>query len=416
MRDNIDQLFSVVEDLQKKLTAITEQKGQNDGIPNGDFIHRDELEKMKSAITEKFEAEIKSVSKASRLPKEIEEDEAKARMRGFKSFGDFILSIKKSSKGDFDERTRLKTAMTETTDAQGGYTVPEEWQSSVLGYLNNPATVVPKFTKLIQGTLTRHLPKWLTDLSVTWTGETTNKTATKPTLTTKTSTLNKLAAIVTFSDEYIEDDITDMTGLVTKLIGENMAVEFERVGITGDVTGLGDPFNGILYTAGTATQNQIGGNLSYTDLVNTWNNQNVLEKYRVGAEWTMNRKSLGLVMGIVDGNGRPLWNLQSINGRMVNTIFGDMINVSNTILNTYTLAGGTGESAIVYGNMGNVIMGERRGNRGISVNVTNQGIVSSGTSVSENLWQADETGYRFVKRASIVVANPEGFSVLQGVL
>jgi len=414
--EKIDQLLSTVDELQKKLSAIEATRGQKDGIPNGDFIHRDEMEKMKADITKGFEEEIKSLRAVSKLPKEDDDAEkAKIRKDGFNSFGDYVLTVKKAHGGDFESRKLLKTSMIEGTDARGGFTVPEEWESSILGFLNDPATIIPKVTKLVQGTLTRNLPKWLADLSVTWTAEVTDKTVTNPTLQNKQSTLKKLAAIVTFSDEYIEDDISDITGLVTRLVGENMNVEFERVILTGDVSGLSDPFNGILFTSGTKTVSQVGGSLAYDDLVGIWNNANVLEKNRNGAEWTMNRTVFGKVMGLVDIQGRPLWNIQSINGRMVNTIFGSPINISNQILNTYTLNGGTNESAIIFGNLRNVIMGERRGNRGISLNINTQGIVSTSTSVTENLWQADETGYRFVKRASVVVANPEAFSIGIGI-
>ena len=411
MDERIDQILRTVEELQKKLIAVTAERGQNNGNVKGDFIHMAEFEKMKADIQTKLEEELKAIRLSSKAPLDNEEIERKARLGGMKTFGELLMTVKDGNRNNI-----LKTSMSEGTDAQGGYTVPQEWDSGILGFLNDNATILPKLTKITQGTLTRNLPKWLTDLTVTWTAEGIAKTTTKPTLESKTSTLKKLAAIVSFTDEYLEDDISDIASLVIRLVGENMAVELERVALTGDVTGLTDPFNGILYATGTNTVNQVGALLAYSDLSATWNNQNVLEKNRVGAEWTMNRAAFGKVMGMVDANGRPLWNIQSINGRMVNTLFGDTINISNTLLNTYTLGGGTNETAIIYGNLRNVIMGQRRGNTGIKTNVTNQGIISSSTSVSINLWQQDETGYRFVRRNSIVVANPEAFSVLLGVV
>jgi hypothetical protein len=48
---------------------------------------------------------------------------------------------------------------------------------------------------------------------------------------------------------------------------------------------------------------------------------------------------------------------------------------------------------------------------GIELLVTQHGIISSSTSVSTNLWQQDETGYRFVMRRSVVPIG-EAYTVL----
>jgi len=101
------------------------------------------------------------------------------------------------------------------------------------------------------------------------------------------------------------DDISNMPGKLQMLVAENMGVEIERIVLVGN-TGVGDPFMGIAFSAGINTVAQSGANLQYLDVLNCYNNANVLESYRKKPEWYLNRTSLGLVMNLVDGNNRPL--------------------------------------------------------------------------------------------------------------
>jgi HK97 family phage major capsid protein len=156
----------------------------------------------------------------------------------------------------------------------------------------------------------------------------------------------------------------------------------------------------------------IGATLAYQDLVNTWNNTTVLEGYRNGAEWMMNRRALSLCMNLVDLQNRPLWNIQSFNGAMQNAILGNVVNVCQEI--TDVLGDGT-QTNIFFGNPKYVLLGEKAGKGGIQVDVSNTAVHSTSTSVTENYWQQDLTGYRFVIRRSVVVSVPQAFSVLQAV-
>jgi hypothetical protein len=66
----------------------------------------------------------------------------------------------------------------------------------------------------------------------------------------------------------------------------------------------------------------------------------------------------------------------------------------------------------MYGNPKHVLLGEKSGNGGIEVTVSNEAIMSSQSAVLENFFMQDLTGYRFKIRRSVVVVNPEAFSVL----
>jgi HK97 family phage major capsid protein len=411
-REEKEQLLKLSKEMSDKLSDLAKENGrEEDGKAKADALEKEEMAKRQKDILDKIENlgkevatnKVKSVRFVYGDKKELAPDEIKI------SFGTWLKMIKYNHPGVSGDI--FKTSMNEGTPAQGGYTVPTEYESMIIGELNNAANMISKFTRYPQNAPTKQIPKWLTDMAIYWVAEEGDKTVSKPTLTYKNSVLKKMAVIVKFTDELLEDNISNLDTWVAKLVAENFATELQRVALVGN-TGAGDPFMGIAFSVGIDTVAMIGATLAYQDLVNTWNNTTILENYRNGAEWMMNRRALGLCMNLVDLQNRPLWNLMSFNGAMVNTILGDVVNVCQEI--TDVLGDGT-QTNIFYGNPKYVFIGEKAGSGGIQVDVSNSAIISSSTSVSENLWQQDLTGYRFVLRRGVLVAVPEAFSVLQAV-
>jgi len=385
----MESLMKQVTDMQGLLATLAKEKGQNDGIVNSDAIKRDELEKMKTDILSEMDKKM-AVSKSPANP---EPEKKKIPL------GRWLLACKQH------DHSILKTSMSEGTPAQGGYTVPDGYDTQIYGILNNPTTVVPKCTPYPHGQsdgFTKHIPKWLTDLTITWVAEAGSKLYTKPTLTENTSVLHKMAAIITFTDEYLQDDTSNITQEVSRLVGENMAVELERIVLAGN-TGAGDAFMGVGFAVGVNAHAQTGANLVYSDILSLINDTTMHEQTRAGAEIYTTRGILNLIMGLVDGNGRPLWNLNSINGAMVNTVLGIPMNISSQCTATHML----------YGNWKNVLIGYKAAGvgAGIQVEVSNTAVDGAGA----NYWLTDQTGYRFVMRRSVVVINPEEFVKLTGV-
>nr|BDD45338.1 hypothetical protein 14 [Elusimicrobiota bacterium] len=403
---DFEKLMQQVAGLQNRLTELTKKNGQKDGVPDVDSTHREELERWKDAVLDEVIEKVYGRIKAEqKMPFEGETETKKAN----EAFGKWLLKVK-INHPEIAERY-MKT-MSEGVDAEGGYTVPEEYETTIMGSLNDSPTLVKKCTPYPQNTDVKNIPKWLANMIVGWVTEKGIITSSSPTLTRKQSILSKIAAIVPFTDEYLQDDISGIQSQVAKLVGENFALEIERVALMGD-TGGGDPFNGLYYDPNVNVVNQEAGSLQFSDIVKIWNNPNVLEKYRGrGCEWYMNRTALGLVMLLVDDSGRPLWNVTNAFGKPANTIMGDPVNLSSKIPSTL---GGGDETAIFYGDYKYILLGFKRGAGGITVDVSNSAVISSGGDVVENLWTQGETGYRFVKRQGILVAVPEAFSVGKGI-
>jgi HK97 family phage major capsid protein len=393
-----DTILTTVNDMKNQLSIIAEKQGQTDGIVKANAIKKDELEKMKTDILLEFEKKFAE----SKMPLPVPE-----KKQGMK-LAEFMLKAKVNHSSLSD--LFIKTSMTEGSAYQGSYTVPVEYGDMILGALNNESLVVNRFTPLVHNMgYIKYMPKWLTDLSIYWVDEEAVKTQSKPTITRVTSTLKKICAVIVASDEYLQDDITGMEGQLAKLVGENIAIELERLAFIGS-TGAGDAFNGV-FSSTPNSVTQAGAHIIYSDLTRLLNHASMLERYRVGAEFFMNRTMLGGVMGIVDSTGRPLWNMQlNAQGQLINTILGIPITVCTSITDTCATLGA--KSVIFYGNPNQVMIGRKAGQEGVDLLVSQHGIISTSTSVTVNLFTQDETGFRFVLRRSVVIPVALAWTVL----
>lgn len=377
----MDAIMKQVADMQGLLATLATENGQKGGIPNADAIKRDELEKMKTELLEAMDKKMAP----SKAPAETDEEK---KMKDFE-FGKWLLAIKNG------DHAYLKTYMEMGTEAQGGYVVPTGQDTEIYGALNNPATIISKCTMYPHGQMdghTKNIPKWLTDLTVAWIAEHTAKYTTKPTLTRQQSILLKMYAMIPFTDEFLADNTANMTQKVSERVGIGMNVELERSVLAGNT----DPFVGIGYAVGTNAVAQLGANLTYTDLINIVNYA-LIEEYHNGGELFMTRAGWSLCMGLVDGAGRPLYNITSINGAIARTVLGVPVNISSRVVATQ----------IIYGNLKHVLLGYKAAGAGagIRVDVSNSAIDADTT----NYWTQDMTGYRFNMRRSVIVVNPEAF-------
>jgi HK97 family phage major capsid protein len=400
-----EKLMQQVSGLQGRLTELVKKNGQENGVPKVTSSQKEELERWKEAVlTDVVDKVVDRMKAEVKMPF----GDTKGSEEQKDSFGRWLLKVK-IKHPEIAERY-LKT-MSEGVGSEGGYTVPEDHEKQIMGALNDSPTIVQKCTPYPQNTDVKNIPKWLTDMIVGWVTEKGIRIKSTPTLERKQSVLGNISAIVTFTDQYLQDDISNIGSQITKLVGENFGLEIERVALMGN-TGSGDPFNGLFYTPNVNKVPQSGGSLQYEDIVKIWNNPNVLEKYRSkGCEWYMNRTALGKIMLLVDNNNRPLWSLTNAYGKPANTILGDPVNLSNQIPSDIN----GDETAIFYGDYKFILLGYKTGQAGITVDVSNCAVISDSGQVIENLWTQGETGYRFDKRQGILVAVPEAFSVGTGI-
>jgi len=152
-----------------------------------------------------------------------------------------------------------KAAFNETTDADGGYTVPVELEASILSYIEEEAIVRPRATIIKMKSDTWKSGKLDQSASqfggvvVSWVGESETTTDKKFTLTQISLTAKKMLMLTTESREILSDSNIDFANYVVNIFGR-AAVYFEDQEF---LTGVGGAHpNGILVDADIAVINR----------------------------------------------------------------------------------------------------------------------------------------------------------------
>jgi len=130
---------------------------------------------------------------------------------GFKSFGEFLASVKKAAGGEMDKR--FVNTMTTGVDAEGGFLVPEEFMTDVTKTLQSQESLLAKTRQFVVSSNNLTLPKdesqpWTGGVQSSWLNENAQYTATTPnTLAEVNFKLNKLGALIHITDELIADSV-----------------------------------------------------------------------------------------------------------------------------------------------------------------------------------------------------------------
>jgi len=295
-----------------------------------------------------------------------------------------------------------KTIMSEADMAQGGYTVPVEYGNEIIK-LERAGSILRQLARNFpMATLTRLLPRQLTNVVVTWTTEGAVKTETKPTFGQLTQTAKKLAAIVKMTDELLEDNSVDLDQFIMELIAEAMGLEEDRVGFAGN-TGAGDPFMGVLYAAGVNIATMAGATATFDDLVDLIMSLNA--KYREGATLVTSTTGLQVLMKIKDAQGRYIWQVPGLG--QVPLIWTYPYKISDQL--PVNLGVGLNETPILFGNWKkHFFVSDRGGYEVFSSKSASDWVAAALTSA----FTQDETWSRFKKRMSLDVALAPAFSRL----
>lgn len=310
------------------------------------------------------------------------------------SMGDFLKAVFNKDEKFLEEAGVVKTAngQSEGTSADGGFTVPTEYANEIVK-LERQFSIVRRICRLFpMGSLTRLVPRQLTNPTVTWTAEATNHTKTKATFEQITQTAKKVSALVPMTEELLADNNVNLDTFLFQVVAEAIGREEDRVALAGNAGGS-DPFNGVLYATGVNNVSMAGATLNWTDLVDI---QMALKApYRARGRFVIGSTALGLVMKLKDDYNRPIWTMPDVGSPGV--IMGK----------PYDETDGTAMASIIeFGDWGNYLWISDRG--GYDVKASDSASDANGAAGSAFL--QDEIWYKFRRRENIVVAQPEAFA------
>lgn len=303
--------------------------------------------------------------------------------------------------------SREKSALITTSDALGGYTVGTEYEHAIIGALNNIATWPGKMNPLEMGAQTVKTTNWLTNFSIAWATENARKGSTNPTFGQLTRTLSVAYALIAISNQELNWNLINLEGVLEEKFGELLGLEIERCALVGK-TGDGDPFNGIVNSTGVLTQAQAGAGFARKDLFNIMNKTTLIERFRVGAEWTFNRTVLGAILNLEDEDGRPVFDTEKVLASKM--ILGYPFNITDQM----TISGGTNQ--IIFGNPKNSSFVKPMGRGSIAIDISNSGILTDGAGVvTYNAMEQNGNLFRLELECGTSCDNPKAYVVGTGV-
>lgn len=221
-----------------------------------------------------------------------------------------------------------------------------------------------------------------------WVAETDNKPVDRPTLGSKLMTPYTLAVIVPFSNQFRRDKARLYNELVRKL-PQALAKKFDQT-VFGDVAAPGSNFDKL----SGATSVGIAGN-TYKGLVAA--DQAVATGGGTLNGWAISPQGRGLLLGAVDGFGRPLFLSDPNNQGSVANLLGAPVYMSNGVYLADADGAGAGTAAQLgfAGDWSSAAWGSVEG---VSISIADQATLTDG-STQINLWQRN----MFAVRAEIEI-------------
>lgn len=374
------------EELDKKIKDMI--KAEVDPMIQG------QLKEQLQDATNKLKAELKPVDDAE--TKAVATGEKK-----FKSFGDFLRSIRRVRSGQGqDERLKklyVPFSVEKTTghmevgdDSQGGFLVPEEYRMQLLEFALENSVVRPRATVLPMTTDSLKIP-FVNDTShassvfggvvAYWTAEAAAKTASKPTFGQLELTPHKLAGLTYASNELEADSAIPLQTLITRQFGSAWGYYEDDAFLQG--VGAGQPlgvFNcGCLKSVLRNTANRV----MYEDLAEVY--QSMLPSSLNTAIWVIHPTVMAELIELGSGNAADasgkilIWQTDAKVGPTW-TIFGRPVIISEKL----QALGTAGD--ILFADFRYYLIGDRQ-------SMT----IDSSTHVA---FTSDETCWRFVLRVA----------------
>lgn len=221
----------------------------------------------------------------------------------------------------------ITKALNETTNSQGGFTVPEVWSNQLLALIQAKAVVMNDLDVRQMTSDTLFIPKVTTGTTAYWPGELSTITDSSAAYGQITLSAKKIAALTYASSEVLEDNNVDMAnGLVTQM-AEDLGLAMDKAIYWGSCTtasntGAADPFYGLLHTASYTNAVDAAGNTNQTGAWGTASavtaanislagiNAAVIEVLKDNHDQPdvsyFNPRTIGALMQLTDSTTRPL--------------------------------------------------------------------------------------------------------------
>jgi len=292
-------------------------------------------------------------------------------------------------------------ALTEGTDSEGGYLVPEEFRAEVIR-LAGEYGIARRYCRVVP--MTRDVMKFPTvesGVTASWVDEGGTIGTSQPTFGQVTLTARKLAAITVMTNELLADANVDVVRLLQQLFAEALAQAEDDALFNGSA---GGNIPGILNNANVTTVTMSAGNTSFAD-VTADDLADMIDQIPTNAarnaRFYLHRNILTYLRKLKDNNGQYIW--QPPASGQPGTIWGYPYELSEVMPDNSD--DGAGKPFIVFGDLRYVLFGDRQQ---VSIKISTEGTVGN-----VKLFETDQQAIRFIERIDIQLAVPSALVVLK---
>lgn len=234
-------------------------------------------------------------------------------------------------------------AHTVATDTAGGYTVPDEWEATIVRKLRE-FTYMRQYAKVIQTSMgTLNIPRETSIGTANWTAEGAAFNENEDVFGNVTLSPHKMSRLVKVSEELLNDSMFDLGDWLSTTFAESFADLEEAAFINGD--GSSKP-RGVLLDSTAGVTAAATNAITFDEIADLY--YSVKPAYRSRSVWLMNdatRKTLSKIKTGVSSDLRYLWT-ESVSSGQPATLFGrPVISASNMP----TIA--TGVKAVAFGDL-----------------------------------------------------------------
>ncbi len=264
---------------------------------------------------------------------------------------------------DFVERAvngSEKAALNETTAAQGGYTVFPEYISTLLALARLNSVALQDANVIQVSTDSIHIPKEDTKFSGAWVAEANAIGAVDPTFTEINLTPKKYASYTTASNEMLADTEFDIVSMLTSQFAESVALEIDKQVFDVNQT----QFTPLPDAAGINSVETLTNTIAgLSDWRVTSNAMAQLSSNKLaGAKWYTHRTFFHYLRVMKDELTNGLYDPQSGMGPL-----GSLWGFPVALPESYSTDSTAGAPVVLFGNLMNYIIAERKG--AISIDV-----------------------------------------------
>lgn len=208
---------------------------------------------------------------------------------------------------DFGRHLRGKSlvhnVLSEGTDADGGYLVPEEFERQIITTLDE-ANVIRSLAKIIITNSERKIPVASSNSVAQWTPENGTYQESNPTFEQKQIDAFKLTDLIRVSQELLQDSAFNLETYIADQFARAFGIAEEQAFCVG--TGIDQPTGIFTDKGGTLGVTAASANtVTVDELISLV--YALKSPYRRNAKFLMNDATVSLIRKLKDGNGAYLW-------------------------------------------------------------------------------------------------------------